>query len=88
MTQRFSWILPQKLAVGSFPNRTTSASMLRRQGVTAILCLTEEAEKSVPSEIQHNFVWQRVPIPDGFNRGETLRGTVCPSPGDSSSLAP
>jgi protein-tyrosine phosphatase len=44
--------------------------MLRRQGITAILCLTEPAEKSVPHEIEHGFVWQRVPIPDGFTGGK------------------
>ena len=43
--------------------------MLRREGITAVLSLTEETEKPIPTEIQHSFVWQRVPIPDGFTGG-------------------
>lgn len=69
MPERFSWILPKKLAVGSFPNGTTSVSQLRRADVTAILCLTEPGEKTVPPEVSHNFVWQRVAIPDGYTGG-------------------
>ncbi|NJN71190.1 MAG: phosphatase, partial [Nitrospira sp.] len=69
MPKRFSWILPNELAVGSFPHQTTSASQLQREGITAILCLNEEAEQSVPTDIQHGFLWQRVPIPDGFTGG-------------------
>ena len=69
MPERFSWVVPNKLAVGSFPQSTTSAAQLRRQGITAVLCLTEEAERAVPPEILHNFVWERVPIPDGAAGG-------------------
>ncbi|NCJ07934.1 phosphatase [Synechococcales cyanobacterium C] len=69
MPERFSWVLPQQLAVGSFPRRDTSTFMLRREGITAVLSLTEETERPIPTEIQHSFVWQRVPIPDGFTGG-------------------
>ncbi|MGF1603129.1 MAG: dual specificity protein phosphatase family protein [Thermosynechococcaceae cyanobacterium] len=69
MPERFSWILPDKLAVGSFPYTTTSVSKLRREGITAVLCLNEESEPPVPSEILHSFIWERVPIPDGYTGG-------------------
>ena len=69
MPERFSWVLPQKLAVGSFPHTTTSVSKLRREGITAVLCLNEESEPTVPSEILHSFIWERVPIPDGYTGG-------------------
>ncbi len=69
MPERFSWVVPNKLAVGSFPKATTSAAQLRRQGITAVLCLTEVAEQAVPPEIPHNFVWERIPIPDGATGG-------------------
>lgn len=69
MPERFSWVLPNKLAVGSFPHTTTSVSKLRREGITAVLCLNEESEPPVPSEILHSFIWERVPIPDGFTGG-------------------
>lgn len=69
MPERFSWILPKELAVGSFPRPTTSASYLNRMGITAVLCLTEVGEATVPGEITHNFLWERVSIPDGFTGG-------------------
>jgi protein-tyrosine phosphatase len=69
MPERFSWVLPQKLAVGSFPNATTSISRLRRYGITAVLSLTENHERLVPDEIFHSFLWEQVPIPDGFTGG-------------------
>lgn len=69
MPRRFSWVVPNQLAVGSFPRVSTSAALLRRQGITAVLSLTEELERDVPPEIAHNFVWDRVPIPDGAAGG-------------------
>ncbi|MCG9892545.1 MAG: dual specificity protein phosphatase family protein [Thermosynechococcaceae cyanobacterium MS004] len=69
MPERFSWILPQKLAVGSFPNSTTSVMKLRREGVTAVLSLTESHERSLPAELGHSFLWEQIPIPDGFTGG-------------------
>ncbi|HEY9828515.1 MAG TPA: dual specificity protein phosphatase [Stenomitos sp.] len=69
MPERFSWILPQKLAVGSFPNSTTSISKLRRENITAVLSLTENHERLVPDEVAHSFLWEQVPIPDGFKGG-------------------
>ena len=69
MTKRFSWILPDQLAVGSFPKEDSSVFKLRREGITAVLSLTEEDEIEVPSEIKHNFVWERVAIPDGYTGG-------------------
>ncbi len=69
MPERFSWILPQKLSVGSFPNSTTSISKLRREGVTAVLSLTEKQERLVPDELAHSFLWEQVPIADGFKGG-------------------
>jgi atypical dual specificity phosphatase len=69
MPERFSWILPKKLAVGSFPNSTTSVLQLRRMDITAVLSLTEPDEKPIPPEISHNFIWKRVAIPDGYTGG-------------------
>jgi atypical dual specificity phosphatase len=69
MPERFSWILPQKLAVGSFPNATTSVSRLRREGITAVLSLTEKHERLVPDDVAHSFLWEQVPIPDGYKGG-------------------
>jgi len=69
MLERFSWILPQKLAVGSFPRSDSQANYLTRQGVTAVLCLTEPPERSIPDSMFHRFVWERVAIPDGYTGG-------------------
>jgi atypical dual specificity phosphatase len=69
MPKRFSWILPNKLAVGSFPHETSSIFKLRREGISSVLSLTEEAEIKIPSDLQHNFVWERVGIPDGYTGG-------------------
>jgi predicted protein tyrosine phosphatase len=69
MPERFSWILPNKLAVGSFPKPTTSVMQLRRLGVTAVLCLTEESERPISTEVFHSFLWERVSMPDGFTGG-------------------
>jgi atypical dual specificity phosphatase len=69
MPERFSWILPQKLAVGSFPSATSSVMKLRREGITAVLSLTENYERLVPAELGHSFLWEQVPIPDGFKGG-------------------
>jgi atypical dual specificity phosphatase len=69
MPERFSWILPQHLAVGSFPDLTDSVNYLKDKGITAILCLTEEAERTVPATLRQSFVWQRIPIPDGYTGG-------------------
>ncbi|MBW4549834.1 MAG: dual specificity protein phosphatase family protein [Aphanocapsa sp. GSE-SYN-MK-11-07L] len=69
MPQRFSWILPQELAVGSFPDATSSVGKLRRMNITAVLCLNQETESSVPAEVYHQFLWERVAIPDGNTGG-------------------
>jgi protein-tyrosine phosphatase len=34
-----------------------------------VLCLNEAREQPIPDDIQHSFLWQRVPIPDGFTGG-------------------
>lgn len=69
MPERFSWILPEQLAVGSAPNDQTSVFYLRRIGITAVLSLTEATEVALPKEISSSFLWQRVPMPDGFKGG-------------------
>ncbi len=66
---RFSWILPQELAVGSFPKNAASAAKLQTMGITAILCLNEEAELAVPDEVSSQFLWHRIAIPDGYTGG-------------------
>ncbi|AFY61362.1 dual specificity protein phosphatase family protein [Synechococcus sp. PCC 6312] len=69
MPERFSWILPNQLAVGSVPNASASTFYLRRVGITAVLTLTEATEIELPKDLSSNFLWQRVPIPDGFKGG-------------------
>jgi atypical dual specificity phosphatase len=69
MPERFSWILPKKLAVGSFPNSTDSVRQLQRMGIQSVLSLTEPDEKLIPSELVEHFVWRRVPMPDGYTGG-------------------
>ncbi len=69
MPERFSWILPEKLAVGSAPNTDASIFYLRRIGITAVLSLTEADELALPKNISGSFLWQRVPMPDGFTGG-------------------
>ncbi len=66
---RFSWILPQELAVGSFPENAASAAKLELMGITAILCLNEEIELPVPPEVTSKFLWHRIAIPDGYTGG-------------------
>ncbi len=68
MPQRFSWIFRNHLAVGAIPSRSSSL-YLQDRGITAVLSLTEEKEGDLPMEIRHNFVWQRLPIPDGMTGG-------------------
>ncbi len=68
MPREFSWILPNHLAVGSFPGRT-SAFYLREHGVTAVLSLTEPHEGEIPHEVSYSFVWRRLEIPDGARGG-------------------
>ncbi len=67
--KNFSWVLPQRLAVGPFPGSDHEISYLCRIGVTAVLCLTQEKEARVPAEIRNRFVWERVPMPDGARGG-------------------
>lgn len=69
MIDRFSWVLPDQLAVGPFPKSASSLAFLRRIGITAVLSLTEPAEGALPAELRYQFVWQQVPIPDGFVGG-------------------
>lgn len=69
MSKRFSWIIPNRLAVGSFPKLDHEITYLSRVGITSVLCLTEPHEIKVPSEMSHRFVWRNVPIPDGATGG-------------------
>ena len=69
MSNRFSWIIPNRLAVGSFPKLDSEILYLSKVGITSILCLTEPSEVKVPKEIYHRFVWKNVAIPDGATGG-------------------
>ncbi len=69
MSKRFSWIVPDQLAVGSFPEDGAAIFKLRKEEITAVITLTEEHEIKIPPELQHNFVWERVAIPDGYTGG-------------------
>lgn len=69
MLDKFSWILPDKLAVGPFPKSDSSITYLSRMGITAVLCLTEKFEVGIPEEIYNRFVWERVAMPDGARGG-------------------
>jgi atypical dual specificity phosphatase len=69
MPKRFSWILPKKLAVGSFPDSSNSVLQLQQMGIQSVLSLTEPDEKLIPPELAQHFVWRRVSIPDGHTGG-------------------
>lgn len=69
MSHRFSWIIPNHLAVGSFPKLDNEIAYLSRVGITSVLCLTERKEVKVPQDIKNRFVWRNVPIPDGATGG-------------------
>lgn len=69
MSKRFSWIIPNRLAVGSFPKLSYEISYLTRVGITAVLCLTDPQEAPVPQAIHNQFVWRNVAIPDGAMGG-------------------
>lgn len=69
MSQRFSWIIPNRLAVGSFPKLSYKISYLSQVGITAVLCLTEPEEVPIPQEIYNRFVWSNIAIPDGARGG-------------------
>jgi protein-tyrosine phosphatase len=69
MSNRFSWIIPNRLAVGSFPKSDPEITYLSRVGITSVLCLTEPKEVTVPQEMYNRFVWKNVPIPDGAMGG-------------------
>jgi len=69
MSERFSWIRPERLAVGSCPSSEFAVAQLGRCGITAILCLTERGEHAVPSVLYNRFLWERIAIPDGAAGG-------------------
>jgi protein-tyrosine phosphatase len=69
MSERFSWIIPNRLAVGSFPTHSYKISYLSRVGITSVLSLTEPEEISVPQEVYNRFVCRNVAIPDGARGG-------------------
>jgi len=69
MSERFSWILPERLAVGSCPHSDFAVARLSRCGVTAVLCLTERHEHRVPDGLPQRFLWERIAIPDGATGG-------------------
>ncbi|PSO50885.1 MAG: phosphatase [Cyanobacteria bacterium SW_9_44_58] len=69
MSERFSWIIPNRLAVGSFPTQSYEISYLSRAGITSVLCLTEPQEIPVPQQVYNRFVWRNIAIPDGATGG-------------------
>lgn len=69
MSHRFSWIIPNRLAVGSFPKSDHEIAYLSRVGITSVLCLTEPHEIKVPQDVKNRFVWKNVAIPDGATGG-------------------
>lgn len=69
MLKPFSWIIPNRLAVGAFPTQSYQISYLSQMGITSVLSLTEPQEMSVPQDVYNQFVWQNVAIPDGARGG-------------------
>jgi len=69
MSNWFSWIIPDRLAVGSLPQSDYAIAYLRRIGITSVLSLTMPREVKIPQAIHNQFVWKNVPIPDGAKGG-------------------
>ncbi|AFZ42606.1 Dual specificity protein phosphatase [Halothece sp. PCC 7418] len=69
MSNWFSWVLPNRLAVGSLPQSEYAIAYLSRIGITSVLSLTTPKEVKIPQEIHNRFVWKNVPIPDGAKGG-------------------
>ncbi len=69
MLIRFSWIIPNRLAVGSFPHQDYEITYLSKMGITSVLSLTEPKELKIPQPLKNHFVWQNVAIPDGAKGG-------------------
>ena len=65
----FSWIINNRLAVGSFPKLDYEIAYLSKLGITSVLCLTQAKEIKVPQSIKNQFVWRNVPMPDGAKGG-------------------
>ena len=69
MLIRFSWIISNRLAVGSFPQLDYEIGYLTKMGITSVLSLTEPKEINIPQPLKNQFVWRNVPIPDGAKGG-------------------
>ena len=60
----FSWILKNKLAVGSSPLKQENIAYLQRKGIKNILGLCLESEVAWGDNISRNFSCERIFIPD------------------------
>ena len=61
---KFSWILRDKLAVGTFPRYQEDISILREKKIKSILGLCNPTEASYPENLQQFFNCYRYILPD------------------------
>ena len=61
---KFSWILVNKLAIGSSPIKKIDVDLLKGKGIKNILGLCSNSEVEWHSEIEKNFSSKRIFLPD------------------------
>ena len=69
MSNWFSWIIPNRLAVGALPQSDHQIAYLSRIGITSVLSLTTPKEVKISQAVPNRFVWKNVSIPDGAKGG-------------------
>ena len=64
MSREVMWILPETLGGISGPNKVQDIELLARQGVTALLSLSEHAEWIGSAAMRQGMRWLYLPVPD------------------------
>ena len=64
VTLRASWVLKNKLLVGSVPKTLEDINYLKKNSVSAILNLSDECNADIEKLIRHNFEYTKKFLPD------------------------
>ena len=61
---KIDWILVQELAIGKVPRNLDHLIQLKKSGISSVLSLTSMEEYPIPNEIENEFNYRRVILPD------------------------
>ena len=61
---RLNWVLLDELAIGDAPTSIEDLKILKKEGISSILSLCDENEVNSPKEIETEFTFSRVILPD------------------------